>query len=272
MARLYVGTSGWNYPAWRGDFFPNDLPHADELGYIAERLDSVEINASFYSLQRTSTYRRWVTEVPADFVFAVKGGRYLTHMKKLRNVEQALANFFASGLLALDAQLGPILWQLPANLRFDAERIQTFLGLLPRSTADAARVACDHDDKVPDPLTASEVDLPLRHALEVRHDSFTSTEAIDLIGESGVALVVADSASKWPKVEQVTSDFMYVRLHGAEELYTSGYGEEVLQSWAERIKTWVADGLDVYVYFDNDAAGRAPHDARALQRLSARAL
>ncbi|MGN6131772.1 MAG: DUF72 domain-containing protein [Nocardioidaceae bacterium] len=267
MARIRVGISGWRYAGWRGDFYPKGLVQRNELAYAAERLGSAEINGSFYSLQRPSSYAAWRAQTPDDFVFAVKGGRFITHLKKLAGVETALANFFASGVLALGPKLGPFLWQLPENLRFDAERLERFFAQLPRTTGEAAELAKRHDAKVPDDraLAVAEDDRPLRHALEFRSETFCTEEAYDLLRRHDVACVVADTAGRWPFVEQVTSDFMYVRLHGDTELYVSGYSDAVLERWAERCRTWAAAGQDVYVYFDNDAKGYAPHDAVALQ-------
>ncbi len=228
-------------------------------------MNSVEINGSFYSLQRPERYRRWRDATPPDFRFAVKGGRFITHLKQLRGVETALANFFASGVLALDDKLGPILWQLPPRLAFDAERLTAFFDLLPRSTTEAAELARRHDDKVTfEPHTAVEHDRPIRHALEVRHPSFTDPAVPGLLRAHDVALVVADTAGTWPYLDDVTSDFVYVRLHGDVELYASGYSDEALRAWARTIRRWHADGLDVYVYFDNDVTVKAPGDAMAL--------
>ena len=211
-----MGISGWSYPGWRGDFYPEGLVQRRELEYAAQRMTSIEINGSFYSLQRPSSYAAWRDQTPDDFVFAVKGGRFITHMKKLADVEVPLANFYASGVLALGAKTGPYLWQLPPSLGYDAARLASFFDLLPRTLAEAARLAEGHDAKVPDDraLTTTEVDLPLRHALEVRHRSFTDPELLDLLREHDVALVVADTAGRWPLIEEPTSDHMYVRLHG----------------------------------------------------------
>lgn len=263
---IRVGISGWSYPGWRGDFYPKGLVQHRELEYAAQRMTSIEINGSFYSLQRPSSYAAWRDQTPDDFVFAVKGGRFITHMKKLADVEVPLANFFASGVLALGTKTGPYLWQLPPSLGYDAARLASFFDLLPRTLADAAALAEGHDAKVPDDraLTRTEVDLPLRHALEVRHHTFTEPALLELLRAHDVALVVADTAGKWPLIEEPTSDHMYVRLHGDAELYTSGYSEEALDRWAEKCRGWADAGLDVYVYFDNDALGFAPHDARAL--------
>ncbi len=261
-----IGISGWRYPEWRGRFYPKGLVQRDELAYAAERMDSAELNGSFYSLQRPGSYGRWRDAVPDDFVFAVKGGRFITHMLALRNTHAALANFFASGVLALDAKLGPVLWQLPARLRFDAGVLDAFLASLPRTTSAALELARDHDAKVDgrDWLRIDR-DRPLRHALEVRHDSFLAPEAVELLRRHDVAMVVADTAGRWPDPREVTSDFMYVRLHGDTELYASGYSDVALERWARDIRHWLAEVGDVYVYFDNDMHVHAPFDAIALR-------
>lgn len=270
MARALVGVSGWRYPSWRGDFYPQGLPQRLELTYAAERMTSIEVNGSFYSLQRPSSYAAWRAAVPAEVVFAIKGGRFITHLKALRDVRTPLANFFASGVLALGEQLGPVLWQLPERLHFDHDRLASFFDLLPRTTGAAAALAAEHDDKVPEDrsLTTCAVDRPLRHALEPRHESFDTDEARALCAEHGVAVVIADSAGKWPVMRDATSDFRYVRLHGETELYASGYTDASLDRWTEVCRGWLGEGHDVHVYFDNDAKGHAPHDAvRLLERL-----
>lgn len=273
MAKALVGVSGWRYPSWRGDFYPQGLPQRLELTYAAERMTSLEVNGSFYSLQRPSSYTAWRDAVPHDVVLAVKGGRFITHLKSLRDVQMPLANFFASGVLALGEQLGPVLWQLPERHRFDRDRLRSFFELLPRTTGAAAILAANHDEKVPQErsLTTCEVDVPLRHALEPRHESFDSDDAHALCAEYGVAVVVADSAGRWPVMRDATSDFRYVRLHGETELYSSGYTDASLDRWADVCRGWLSEGHDVHVYFDNDAKGHAPHDAvRLLERLGIR--
>jgi uncharacterized protein YecE (DUF72 family) len=273
MAEARVGISGWNYPGWRGDFYPKGLPQKRELEYAAERMTSIEINGSFYSLQRPSSYLDWRKRTPDDFVFAVKGTRFITHMKKLSDVEVPLANFLASGVLALGPKLGPLLWQLPPNLGFNADRMRAFFELLPRTTAQAAEVATHHDERIAEDreYLTYDADRPLRHALEVRHNSFATPAAVELTREHDIALVVADTAGKWPMFNEVTSDFMYVRLHGADELYVSGYTDEALDRWADKVVGWLGHGLDTYVYFDNDAKVRAPYDAMGLiERLRSR--
>jgi uncharacterized protein YecE (DUF72 family) len=247
-------------------------------------VNSVEINGSFYSLQRPERYRGWFAETPDDFVFSVKGGRFITHMKQLRDVEVPLANFFASGVLALGHKLGPVLWQLPPRLAFDPDRLTGFFRLLPRSTGEAANLAERHDDKLKgEACTTTDSDRPIRHALEVRHPTFATAEAVDLVRDNDIALVVADTAGTWPYLEDVTSDLVYVRLHSDQELYASGYTDRALTEWAAKISAWskgktgttehtVADpaptrkSRDVYAYFDNDIKVKAPTDAITLAR------
>jgi uncharacterized protein YecE (DUF72 family) len=269
----WVGISGWIYPPWRGEFYPKGLPHRQELSYAASKLSSIEINGSFYSLQRPASYYRWAAETPPGFVFAVKGGRFITHMKKLRDVRTPLANFFGSGVLALQEKLGPLLWQLPPTLGFDADRLADFFTALPRSTGEAAYLARRHDERLAGRAwTGVLSDRPLRHAVEIRHDSYRTPAFAELLRELGVGLVVADTAGRWPQLFDVTADFVYVRLHGATELYASGYDDAELAVWADRIQVWTGAGLDVFVYFDNDIKVRAPYDAQALQtQLDARA-
>ncbi|MEU0533018.1 DUF72 domain-containing protein [Amycolatopsis tolypomycina] len=268
IAEIRIGTSGWRYPPWRGVFYPPKLPQRRELEYLSRRMNAVEINGSFYSLQRPERYRAWFDETPADFLFAVKGGRFITHMKQLRGVETALANFYASGVLALGAKLGPFLWQLPPRLAFDPARLEDFFALLPRTTTEAAQLAAKHDDKVTTPYLEAVEKMPLRHALEVRHPSFAEPAAKRLLEEHRIALVVADTAGKWPFLEDQTADFAYVRLHGDEELYVSGYSGEVLRKWARKIRAWHDDGRrDVHVYFDNDVKVEAPRNAECLADL-----
>jgi uncharacterized protein YecE (DUF72 family) len=265
VAEIYVGVSGWRYAGWRGDFYPRGLPQRRELEYLASRMTSVEMNGSFYSLQRPSTYLRMVEQTPQGFPIAVKGGRYISHFKRLAGAESALANFFASGVLALGDRLGPVLWQLPADLPYDEERLEAFLSLLPRTTRAAAELGARHDDKLPAERVHldTDADRPVRHVLEPRHPSFGSDAAADLLAAHGVGLVVSDSPT-WPCFERSTSDVMYVRLHGHTRLYTSGYAPASLDRWAERSLRWREEGLDVFVYFDNDARGRAPYDAVGL--------
>ena len=268
---IRVGCSGWSYRGWRGDFYPRGLRQRDELAYLAERTTAVEVNGSSYSLQRPTSYAAWRDATPEGYRICVKGGRFLTHLKRLREPRQALANFLASGVLALGDRTGPVLWQLPADLTLDPDLLGDFVALLPRTTADAAALAREHDDKVPEDraLTSVEEDRPLQHVIEPRHPSFGTPEAADLLRAHGIGLVVSDGAGRWPMFGAVTSDVVYVRLHGDAELYASRYDDDALDRWAARCEAWADDGRDVYVFLDNDARGHAPHDAvRLLQRVS----
>ena len=285
MMATRIGISGWTYAPWRGTFFPPELKQREELAFAARQVRSIEINGTFYSLQRPASYAAWHQETPDDFVFSVKGPRYLTHIRRLKNIAAPLANFFASGVLRLREKLGPILWQLPPSFRFDPARLEAFFELLPRDTGAAAVLAKQHDDKVHETWLEPGPLHPLRHALEVRHESFRKPEFVALLRRHQVALVVADTAGKWPFMEDVTTDFIYVRLHGDEELYVSGYTPAALQGWARKIRGWQkggdapkanltgpragrrAAGRDVFVYFDNDVKVRAPYDAMTLAHL-----
>lgn len=284
MAQFHVGISGWTYGPWRGVFYPQGLRQAKELEFCCRSFNSLEINGSFYSLQRPTSYRGWYQQAPDDFLFAVKGPRFITHMKRLRDVEEPLANFFASGVLRLGHKLGPVLWQFPANLGYDAARFGRFLELLPRTTQDAAELAERHGPQVDGwAWTAAEHEAPLRYAFEVRHPSLLCDEFIGQLRQRNAALVFADTAGRWPYAEDVTADFIYVRLHGAEDLYASRYSDEQLNWWARRCQAWAAGGepddarhvsvvrpeqraREVFVYFDNDAKVHAPFDATRLAR------
>jgi uncharacterized protein YecE (DUF72 family) len=282
-ARVRIGISGWTYAPWRGNFYPPGLLQADELSYASRQVDTIEINGTFYGLQRPDAFARWYDETPECFVFAVKGPRFITHIRRLREIATPLANFFASGVLRLEEKLGPVLWQFPPTFRFSAERLDQFFAQLPRDTEAAAALAEQHGEWLADRAWAKTAQRrELRHAIEIRHQSFLDPAFIALLRRHRVALVFADSVS-WPYAEDVTADFVYLRLHGSEELYASGYSDEALDHWAARIKLWAAgrepndarraapeaDALDqiprdVYAYFDNDAKVRAPVDARSL--------
>jgi uncharacterized protein YecE (DUF72 family) len=297
--KVHIGISGWRYAPWRGVFYPPKLPQRKELAFAASQFPTIELNGSFYSLQRPSHYEQWASETPNDFVFAIKGSRFITHMRKLRQIRTPLANFFASGILKLESKLGPFLWQFAPHFRFNADLLEEFFTLLPRDTQAAAALACEHD-----PWMKGRVCLetaarrPLRHAIEIRHESFVCPEFIRLLRRHKIALVCADTV-EWPRLLDVTADFLYLRLHGSEILYASGYDDIALDVWAERIAAWarggeprdlwkqghvpdparthVPEGIyallapapqrakrDVYVYFDNDAKVRAPFDAKGL--------
>ncbi len=189
-------------------------------------------------------------------------------MKRLREVATPLANFFASGILNLGSKLGPLLWQLPASVSFEPSVVEAFLALLPRDTQSMAHLAANHEEWLsPRCVTKANVHVAVRHTLEVRHPSFMTAKFYDMLRTYDVACCVADSANKFPMLDAVTAPFVYVRLHGSEELYVSGYRPAELRKWAERIRHWTAQGCDVYVYFDNDMKVKAPFDALNLIRL-----
>ena len=262
---IRVGISGWRYDPWRKVFYPEGLPQRRELEFCGRHFPTVEINGSFYSLQRPEYYEQWYEETPAGFVFGVKGSRYITHMLRLKSIEKPLANFFASGILNLRDKLGPFLWQFPPMFRFDPDRLARFFRLLPRTTRAALALARKRDARmIGRSRLAIDADRPLRHAVEIRHPSFMTAEFVRLLREHEIGLVVADTAGKWPKMFHVTADFVYVRLHGDIKIYTSGYSDRALASWARRIRSWNRDGRDVYVYFDNDVKVKAPFDALTL--------
>jgi len=288
MGRIRIGVSGWNYDSWRGDFYPDDLPRREELRHVGERFDTLEVNGTFYRLTTPQRCVRWRDTVPADVALAVKGSRFITHNKKLADTGPALANFFASGILALGTKLGPILWQLPEQLHFDAERVDAFLAALPHDTTTAAELARDHDERVEEAAYGDGSNHRVRHVLEVRHRSYLCDEMVAIARRHGVALA-ASHAPAWPYTEEVTAGFVYVRLHGPGALYASSYGEDELRSWAQRLRRWrnaeqpadartITDRApparqerDVYVYFNNDQSGYAPRNAARLRTLLAEA-
>lgn len=283
---IRIGISGWTYKPWRGNFYPEGLRQADELAYAARQFNSIEVNGTHYGLQRPSSFAGWQAATPDDFVFAIKGSRYITHMLNLREVETPVANFFASGVLKLGAKLGPILWQFPERFRYDRPRLKAFLELLPRTGSEAAALAKKHDDRVKHRAFLQPNGIgEIRHAVEIRSETFRDPDFIALLKQQGVALVCADTV-RWPLLMDLTADFVYCRLHGNTELYNSRYRPEELKRWAARIKAWrngdpMRDGVfvtapdssvrprDVYVYFDNTDKLHAPDDARRLSGLVA---
>ncbi|HUP89979.1 MAG TPA: DUF72 domain-containing protein [Longimicrobiales bacterium] len=266
MHNIRIGISGWTYAGWRGVFYPPGLAHKQELEYASFQFNSIEINGTFYRMQRPQNFADWYERTPKGFEFAVKGSRFITHMKKLKDVDTAVANFFASGVLALKEKLGPILWQFPPQLAYNAEKFEAFLELLPKTTTDAAAIARKHDSRTTGrSWLRTDKRRRIRHAFEIRHESFMNPEFFALLRRHKASFVVADTAGLWPYTEETTADFVYVRLHGASELYTSGYKDAELDRWADLIRRW---DRDVYVYFDNDRKVNAPFDAiRLAERL-----
>ena len=283
MARIRIGISGWRYAPWRGVFYPKGLLQRAELHYASRCFPSIELNGSFYSLQRPQNYARWREDTPGDFVFAVKAPRFITHVKRLREIDAPLANFFASGVFELRQKLGPILWQFPPSLRYDRDLFAHFFERLPRDTESAQKLARKREARMKG-RTRLTIDRNrrLRHAVEIRHGSFIDGDFVALLRAHNIALVVADTAGRWPYVEDVTADFVYLRLHGDRQLYVSGYTDAALKRQAARVRAWSRGSQprdahlitnrkptprksrDVYCYFDNDAKVRAPFDAMKL--------
>jgi uncharacterized protein YecE (DUF72 family) len=280
---IYIGISGWRYEPWRGVFYPEGLTQNRELEYASRQLPTIEINGSFYSLQRPDSYAAWYAATPPGFVFSVKGNRFLTHILRLRDPEGPVANVLASGTFELHEKLGPFLWQFPPNFQYDRERMERFFSILPHDTDEALARARRYEPRM-EGRTSLDAGprRTMRHAVEVRHESFRDQDFIALLRKYKIALVVADTAGKWPYMEDVTADFMYLRLHGDKELYASGYSDEALERWAERIRAWTTGGQpedahltsskpppkrakrDLYCYFDNDIKVHAPFDAHKL--------
>lgn len=282
--QIRVGMSGWRYDEWRGTFYPEKLAQRRELEYASRQLNSIELNGTFYSLQKPKSYLEWSKETPDGFVFAVKGTQFITHERRLENVATPLANFLAQGLLRLGRKLGPILWQFPPAFKFNPQLLQDFFDLLPRTHKQAASYARQRDEWMAERSWLEvEEDLPLRYAIETRNKSFAVPEYISLLRKNNIAVVVADT-EKWPRMMDVTADFVYCRLHGNEDIYPNGYDAEGIDRWARRVLAWshgeeVIDGVrvhpepgeklaarDVFVYFDDDVKVRAPHDAVSLMR------
>ena len=284
MVETRIGISGWRYEPWRGTFYPKGLPQKKELEFASRQLNSIEINGTFYSLQWPSSFKDWHDATPKGFLFSVKCPQFITHIRRLREIDEPLANFYGSGVLALGEKLGPMLWQFPPNFKYEEERFATFFEKLPRDLAEAAKLGRKHSDKIKGRAWAPEKPgkQKIRHAVEIRHESFLCESFIRLLRKWKIALVIADTAGLHPFAEDVTADFLYLRLHGAEEIYASGYTEEALDRWAGRLKTWQSGGepadakkvldlatpkrksRDAYVYFDNDMKVRAPVDAQGL--------
>ena len=284
QGQIRIGMSGWRYDEWRGTFYPEKLAQKRELEYASRQLSSVELNGTFYSLQKPKSYQQWIKETPDDFVFAIKGTQFITHRRRLENVAGPLANFLAQGLLMLGRKLGPILWQLPPNLKFNAQLLQDFFDLLPRTTRQAALYARQRDEWMAERSWLEvEEDLPIRYAVEARNKSFATPEYISLLRKNQIAVVVADT-ERWPRMMDLTTDFVYCRLHGNEEQYPNGYDAAGIETWARRVLAWsrgeeVTDGervhpeagekrasRDVFAYFDDDVKMRAPHDAMSLSK------
>jgi len=254
---IRVGIGGWIFEAWRNNFYPKGLPKTRELHHASRALTTIEINSTYYSAQKPTTYQRWADETPDDFVFSVKASRFATNRRVLADAGRSVELFATGGITELKTKLGPILWQFAPTKKFDAEDFEAFLALLPR----------EHDG------------VKFRHAIEVRHASFGVPQFVALARKFGAAIVVADSA-KYPCFADITSDFVYARLQSAEPAIATGYAPSEIAKWAKRAKSWAEGGAaeelpliggatakkkrDVFVYMINGAKERAPAAAIAL--------
>ncbi len=262
---IYVGVGGWTFEPWRGVFYPKGLPHARELNYAGQHLTSIEINGTFYRTQTPATFRKWASEVPDGFVFAVKGVRYVTNRRVLAEAEKSLTIFLDSGVIELGERLGPLIWQFQPTKKFDPDDFEKFLTLLP----------------------AKHRGVNLRHVVEVRHDSFCTAEFVALARKHSVAICYSEHDT-YPEIADITADFIYARLQKGKDSVTTGYPAKALDQWTTRIATWAKGGTpkdlpifdkkrtpppksrDVFVYFIHEGKVRAPAAAMALiERLKA---
>lgn len=265
MTKIRIGISGWTYPDWRGSFYPEHITIKNELQFASRAFNSIEVNGTFYSLQKPKIFEKWHDETPPGFSFAIKAPKYITHERRLKDIATPVANFLASGILALKDKLGPLLWQLPPHLPYDVVRIKAFLEGLPHTTKDAVKIAGNHSEWMAERCyLETDIDRPLRHALEVRHHSYVNDEFLSLMKEHKVAIVIGDTAGKWPMIEHITGSMIYIRLHGDEELYPKGYTKQALKSWAAKIADISAQVESVYVFCDSDFKIAAPMDAKHL--------
>jgi uncharacterized protein YecE (DUF72 family) len=283
VAQIRIGISGWTYPPWRGVFYPEKLRQSDELSFAASKFHTIEINGTFYGTQKPASYLKWFEATPKDFVFSVKAPRYISHILRLRDAQTPLANFLASGLLRLGPKLGPILWQFPPTMKYDKQLFEAFFALLPHDTGAAIATARQHSLQKNRVWLETDKQRQVRHAVEIRHESFRDASFIRMLRRFNVALVCADTV-EWPRLMDVTSNFIYCRLHGSERLYASGYDAKALGEWEKRVRAWAAgeepadaqricgpgkpcqSGHDVFLYFDNDIKVKAPENAAGLAK------
>ncbi|WP_027719350.1 DUF72 domain-containing protein [Desulfovirgula thermocuniculi] len=243
---LYIGTSGYNYPHWRERFYPPEMPARAWLGFYAEHFNTVELNVTFYRQVQPRTFEKWHETTPPDFRFALKGHRFITHLRRLSDVGEAVASFFRCAA-HLEEKLAVVLWQFPPSFQSDEALLAAFCALL-REIPPAART---------------------RHAFEFRHRSWFAPPTYRILAAGNFALCIGDSP-RWPQAEEITADFVYLRFHGGKQLYRSNYSTAELGTWARRIEGWLGQGLDVYAYFNNDAEGHALHNAAELRALVGR--
>ncbi len=236
--KVYIGTSGWNYKHWKGNFYPEDLRQKNWLGFYADKLKTVEINNSFYRLPDKKTFKSWKDNTPKNFIFSVKGSRYITHMKKLKEPKQSSKKLFTR-VKHLKKKLGPILFQLPPRWKFNRERFEKFLKVLPEK---------------------------YRYTFEFREKSWWNDETLELLKKYNAAFCIYELAGTLTPKE-VTADFVYIRLHGPGDKYQGNYSKKQLSGWAGAVSTWQRKNKDVYLYFDNDDSGYAVKNAMEIQKM-----
>jgi uncharacterized protein YecE (DUF72 family) len=285
MSEIRVGMSGWTFAPWRGHFYPKKMVQKKELEYASRQVNSIEINGTFYSLQKPKTFQSWYDQTPEDFVFAVKAPQFITHVLRLKDSFEPLCTFLGSGLLCLKKKLGPILWQFPPNVTLKDDRFEKFIKLLPQDSNHAAELSKNHSSKIEGRAwTEAGGDYRIRHAFEFRHSSFQNRDFIEMMKAYSIAVVIADSAKKSPYFEDLTSDFVYVRMQGENLDFEKGYTDLALKEMAYRVKTWssgsqVKDAKcvsdlspfpgekDIFLYFNNDEKINSPHDAVKMIKL-----
>ncbi|MGV8853710.1 MAG: DUF72 domain-containing protein [Devosia sp.] len=260
-----TGTAGWVFAPWRGTFYPDGLVQKNELAYASSRLSSIEINATFRANQKPASFAKWAGEARDGFVFSVKGPQLVTHIKRLKNCRSELANFFASGPLALGDRLGPFVWQLPPNLQFDAAVLEGFLELLPKTPADYVALAGQADARLKsEPFLDTSAVGAIRHAIELRHPSFDDPTVNTLLAAHNVARVIADTPES--PLRELTADFAYCRLQGPARDNAPTYQPADIADWATTIAGWTAKGSDVFAYFVHEDKLHAPANAIALRQ------
>jgi uncharacterized protein YecE (DUF72 family) len=231
-----IGTSGWGYPHWKRIFYPSDVARSKWLDFYGNHFDTVEVNATFYRLPGAKTFHEWYRRTPENFLWSVKASKYLTHTKRLKDPEEPLSRLYEAAQ-GLKEKLGPILFQLPPSLSFDRDLFISFCESLGRSN---------------------------RHVLEIRHKSWIHHSVFEILKENNIAFCISDTAGRYPYHEEITADFLYIRLHGSQKLYASEYSEAELQAWARKIRDW---SMDTYAYFDNDFQGYAVENAKRLKKI-----
>jgi uncharacterized protein YecE (DUF72 family) len=235
-AKWRIGTSGWNYRHWKGIFYPSKVAVSKWLDFYATYFNTVEVNATFYRLPKPEVFDNWYEKTPANFLWAIKASKFITHTKRLNDSKEPLKRLYNS-VDRLKEKQGPVLFQLPPSLCFDKKRFIDFCENLKRTH---------------------------QHVLEIRHPSWIDTRVFEILKQYNIAFCISDTAGRYPYCEGITADFLYIRLHGSRKLYASEYSEEELKSWAKKIKNWA---MKTYVYFDNDVKGFAVKNAKRLKEI-----